>query len=285
MVVKHTKKLTYTWEETPDWLKDKYKTAVMQSGYLPGYMTYNECYHSLFYFHNQWATTWIFIIKMMLSAMCCAFICCVTLRDELDKSHCLPHIILFVACLSHTPISTFYHIFMNVSPDMQMYWNRADYAGIFVMIPLSSYSVSFYPFYCHPHLQVGQIVCVSIPACLNIILAVSPLYLKANKTRLLRTFFTGVVFSVALIPFFYDVANGLHVLYPSYVWGVLSIISCIAAGVSFISRFPERFYPYIFDNNINSHALMHFFIMTSHLCWYGFNISGYFNHKAIGFEC
>lgn len=148
-----------------------------------------------------------------------------------------------------------------------LYLNRAaDYAGIFIMIPLTSYSISFYPYYCKPKLQLGQMLCVSIPACLNIILAASPLYLKTNKTRLLRTSLTAIVITVALIPCFYDIANNSKVLYMRDMGYCINyFIHC-----SWCVICVERFYPYIFDNNINSHALMHFFIMTSHLCWYGF---------------
>lgn len=269
----------YTYEECPLFLKDT--TCTLYTGYRPQ-MGYIDCIKSIFYLHNQWGNIWTFIIKIPLSALACIILC----TEVDDLIHRLPFIILFVSCLSHTPVSILYHIFMCVSPEVKLAWNRADYACIFIMIMFTTYALGCYPFYCNQSLQIAQIIGTGVPALLNIILSATPMYKKARTMRTLRTCASGIVITLALMPVFYSaVTNGLKNPYYSVIWGFGSCIFYIIGGSLWVLHIPEKIIPYVFDKHLNSHTCMHICIVISHLLFYMFVFREYQFLKSIQFKC
>lgn len=272
---------TLRYEDTPEFLKDK--SGAVRSGYRPQ-LTYRQCIASLGYLHNQSGNVWVFIAKIPLSAVACAA-ACAHVASHGDGQHTLPFAVLFAACLVHTPVSVAYHLFMCVSPRVKMALNRADYSLIFVMVVMISYTLGYFSMHCAPELRAWQMVATAAPAAANVGLALSPLYAKANQTRALRTFFSAIVITLALMPVFYDAAYGHKTPYNSASWGLASCFSYVAGAAIWIARFPERWFPFTFDNHLNSHAWMHVAIAASHLLFYMFILRGYQNLAARGWAC
>ena len=230
------------------------KHHLIKSGYRPN-LNYMQCFYSLFYLHNQWAIIWTFIVKIPLSALLCMF--CI---QSMHSMQSIPFIVLFAACLIHTPVSVLYHMFMCVSPSVKLAWNRADYALIFVMILMTSYSLGYYPFYCNSRLHMIQMLTCGVPAILNIIWVLTPMYKHAFETRILRTVSSGLVIVLALFPVYYSI---------NY-YGIAAIVFYIIGAILWVMHLPEMIFPYVFDNNMNSHAWMHVCIVMSHLMFYGY---------------
>ena len=245
--------------------------------------------------HNQWAIIWTFIAKVPLSALTCGLICA-RVHDPRDM---LPFLMLLAACLAHAPVSALYHLFMPVSPSVKLAWNRADYALIFVMTVMISreaqgavacdcvaYALGYYPFYCHPRLQLGQMVGCAVPAACNIAWALTPLYRRAHQTRLLRVASAAVVIALALLPVFYSAAGpGWHAPYYPAAWGLAACALYPVGALLWCVHFPEKRFPYVFDNHMNSHAWMHVCIVAAHLLFYGFVFESYRVVRANSFAC
>lgn len=128
-------------------------------------------------------------------------------------------------------------------------------------------------YYYYPKIQIAQLVCCGVAALANIILALSPWYVKAYDTRVLRTILSGIVITIALFPVFFSVG----IKYPA-LYGLGACVSYAIGGLVWVLHIPERFVPYLFDNNMNSHALMHVSIVVSHLLFYMFVFRGYQHH-------
>ena len=263
--------------DTPEHLR--HPTGYIMTGYRPQ-LSYAGCFRSLFYMHNQWAIVWTFVLKIPLSALACGLICA-RLSDTRDM---LPFFVLLAACLVHAPVSAMYHLFMPVSPSVKLAWNRADYALIFVMTVMISYALGYYPFYCEPRLQLGQMVGCAVPAAFNIAWALTPLYRRAHQTRLLRVASAAVVIALALLPVFYAAAVTAYSGRPA-AWGLAACAMYPGGALVWIVHFPEKWFPCVFDNHMNSHAWMHVCIVAAHLLFYGFVFESYRVVRANSFAC
>ena len=176
---------------------------------------------------------------------------------------------------------------MPVGDPVKLALNRADYALMFVMAVIVSYTLGFYPFYCNPQFQLVQMLGCGVASALNVVWALTPVYRKSHQARLLRVLLSAAVVTLALLPVFYTAATstGWYAPYYPAAWGLAAWAFFPIGALVWVLHFPEKWIPRVFDCNMNSHAWMHLCVVVSHLLFYAFNFQGYRAMKAKGFVC
>eukprot|EP00916_Digyalum_oweni_P011164 GHVL01018539.1.p1 GENE.GHVL01018539.1~~GHVL01018539.1.p1 ORF type:complete len:387 (-),score=16.91 GHVL01018539.1:15-1175(-) len=190
-------------------------------------------------------------------------------------------IFLFVAfsCLAS---STAFHLFNVHSRKWFLVLLRMDYAGITLLIAGSFVPMVYYGFYCHKYLMLIYLL---MPSLFSSVI----LYYIFHKN--FHKFFLPEYTFYRLSAFLgFGLSGGLPVIHMLFVnsdsfnrvhvakWMVLMGLCYVVGGVLYGLRFPEKWFPRVFDVWGASHQLFHLFVLAGALSHY-FGIMTAYNSR------
>lgn len=148
----------YQWGPRDENVHDCYHKFYIDYGYRPT-STLAESFISLFQWHNETMNIWSHLIGFV-----CTLVAVVKFAVDLyfldNETYTAERLLLggYITCASLCLLfSTLYHWFCCVSPEVSDSLLRIDLTGIALLIGSSYFPVSYFGFYCTPHLQVAYL--------------------------------------------------------------------------------------------------------------------------------
>ena len=180
-------------------------------------------------------------------------------------------VFLFGAILCFT-FSTLFHWFCVVHPTLCHVLHKLDYAGISFLNFGSSFAIFYYYFYCRPFAFWIFTTCIFL-ACFSVFCASMSEWIDDPVHHRFKGFMYGFLGISNLIPFFYILylvnnasPENDDLPYGKEVIGVFALGAIYLTGLAFyITKFPERKFPYKFDFWLHSHAIWHCFVFGAAL--------------------
>jgi len=180
---------------------------------------------------------------------------------------------MFVYVLSAficTFLSSVYHLFSPMGPEMASRLLRLDFSGITVLVAGSFFPFIHYAFFCEPNWALFYLVGICSLAAVVCVATFTAWFARAeNRPIRFAMFLSLAAFSV--FPIIHLVAK--HGLASDAVgaWmpGMLRMAGtyCLG-GVIYSLRVPERFAPGRFDVWCHSHQLFHVAVVAAAYIWY-----------------
>ncbi|XP_061950635.1 heptahelical transmembrane protein 1-like [Populus nigra] len=166
--------------------------------------------------------------------------------------------------------SSICHLFSCHSHSLNILLLRMDYVGIVIMIITSFFPPMYYIFQCEPHWQFIYLGGITVMGMFTIVTLLSP-PLSTGKFRAFRAMLFASMGLFGLIPAVHSIiANWSNpkrdtiVAYES----AMAIFYLTGTGL-YVSRFPERLKPGLFDLTGHSHQIFHVFVVLGALAHYG----------------
>jgi len=185
----------------------------------------------------------------------------------LDK---LPFIVFLLSVQVCALASVAFHLFSCVSEKASLKLCACDFAGILILIGGSYISGLYYGFFCMQlmrHIYIGVITAVTVfgayCSCCS--------WFYTYEFRHLRIGVFGGLAGLGIVPTIHWVltndfhGDGRGVL----LHGIVAMYSLYACGLIFyVSRFPERHFPGLFDIFLSSHQIWHLFVALGAYVFY-----------------
>lgn len=261
--------------QVPAWLRFEELTT----HYRLGPATYAQALCSLFRAHNECINAWTMIVASVLSTVALAYVLAVVKPTRGDDL--VPFVALWFSAMIHLPFSVGYHLFMPISPDACNLWRKLDIAAIFASSCVLTFAIGYFV------LPKTLLVAITLCAALVTVIAWARIARFSMSTplekRSLATFIGSIVL-IYLAPMLLQSARDLvrlrRVTMPvAATLGVL--VSLFVGGMTYVTSFPERFFPGTFDLVGSSHQIMHVAIAAAHMCEFAF-ILGCYRRRAHG---
>lgn len=182
-----------------------------------------------------------------------------------------PLFIMLSAAIVCLGCSTIFHWFGSLNKKTFKLLSRFDYAGISFLIPGSCYPPYFYFYYCEQWIGKMYLAIITTLSVIVFVCTLTPDFHKPEKRRLRGTMFLALGVSTAF-PIFHLALFGNHITgfvnKPYLIYWYLGGISYVLAGLFFVLRIPEKYFPYTFDYWGNSHNLLHTFVVLGFVLHY-----------------
>lgn len=230
-------------------------------GYRVDY-SFTDCMASLFAQHNETCNVWTHIIGLIL------FICLGIYRYYTVLYDTPPTILgsflaFYCAGCVCMLTSAAYHLFSCMSESWQKWLYRQDMNGIVCMI-LGCYVPGIVlAFTCQPYLMMIYVTIVSVFGLLvlisnNIDVCLQPSFFT------IRISFLVTWAAFAIVPYHHWMTLNTPFQMESLAIPFIATFSLYGMGLVFwLSAFPERFFPGVFDTTINSHGIWHMFVFVA----------------------
>ncbi|CAK7345354.1 unnamed protein product [Dovyalis caffra] len=162
------------------------------------------------------------------------------------------------------------HLFSCHSHHLNILLLRMDYVGITTMIITSFFPPIYYIFQCEPHWQFIYLGGISVLGMFTIVTLLSPL-LSTPKFRAFRASLFAFMALFGLVPAAHAVVvNWSNPMRDTIVAYEAAMAIFYLTGTGFyVSRFPERLSPGLFDLTGHSHQIFHIFVILGALAHYG----------------
>ena len=188
-----------------------------------------------------------------------------TLNSHVEFFPVLVFIVSAILCLG---ISAVFHLFYVMNPRICKILQKLDYAGISILNFGSAYSMYYYYFYCDQTLYAVYSSVIGFACLLCFAVSLSD-WIDRPEARAFKGIMYAVLGFSNLIPVGHIIYLGMQdELAPGALplsccfTGVVAMAALYLVGVgAYISRFPERYFPKIFDIWLNSHTVFHFFVL------------------------
>lgn len=246
--------------DVPEWLRFPH----IKTGYRHGGDHYS-CFLSMFKYHNECLNAWSMVAGAVVSV-------CMTWWVFAEYHPTGMNALAFACfCLSyilHTPWSFGYHMFLPISQEVYLWWQRMDASFVFVMSALLTFSLSWN--FLSPAMTMLLFLADVTIVCVGIRDIFKP---PPNNTRLRRVTIMGLSALGYLIPVFLK-------LFVRFDIGTLLIpISLMGGALVYAHHFPERLAPGRFDAFGNSHHIMHLGVIVAHIMGFRFVLDNFLRKK------
>lgn len=232
------------------------------------YSSYSVCVHSLFEFHTETGNVWTMILAIITS-MTLYIYAEVSLR--LNKNDRAIFVCFMLSCVLHAPLSIGYHLFMPISPDINLTWRRLDTGGVFVVSVLLTFALG------RPVLPTPILFAVILSSTTTAALGVKEVLSWQSDKVIERKYLSRLISCAVLnylFPTMYYVVRHLisnNSLDFSCIAVLGMIISLTSGCIIFDYGFPQNIYKG--KSLITSHQIMHLSLVSAHLCEYAFIFS------------
>lgn len=190
-----------------------------------------------------------------------------------------PLFIMLSAAIVCLGCSTIFHWFGALNKKTFKLLSRFDYAGITFLIPGSCYPPYFYFYYCEQWIGIVYLAIITTLSIIVFVCTLTPDFHMPEKRRLRGTMFLALGVSTAF-PIFHLVFFGNHITgfvnKPHFIYWYLGGISYVVAGLFFVLRIPEKYFPYTFDYWGHSHNLLHTFVVIGFVLHYFGALDSYY---------
>ncbi|KAF7181249.1 hypothetical protein CNMCM7691_000467 [Aspergillus felis] len=246
--------------QIPAWMQwDPY----ILRGYRAQLDSYEQCFWSLFYLHNESVNTWSHMIPGMyfLTLLLAIDYWIIQLPLEVPVIDILA-IQTYVAGTAGCLIfSAAFHATNAHSPEVAHAFLKLDYLGIVMTITTTCISVTYFALYSYPVLQVTYILFTLLCAATIFWVALDP-RMDGARAGPWRAAVFFLLATSGLAPVF-------HVVWTEASSGLIRIpldsltVTCSSYAVGtavYVTRFPERFWPARFDLIGASHQIFHILV-------------------------
>ena len=168
--------------------------------------------------------------------------------------------------------SCVYHTFYVMSPTISKILQRLDMSGITVLIFGATYATLFYYFYCQPMIRLFYFLASLIACTVVFVISMCDFIHKAewNKTKGFMYGGLGISSGIPMLhafiqSLFSDSTNDFLPVNGVYL-GLIAMGATYLIGMYiYVDRFPEKYYPRVFDIWLNSHVIWHVFVFVATL--------------------
>lgn len=258
----------YKYSEIPDFLQGNPYVVQGYRAFLP----FSLCLKSLFIWNNETINIWSHLLGFMVFFFLTFYDNMVLL--PLLKSSYTDHIIVTLGlfCFQFCMLcSTGFHMFACHSEKASRRWLAIDLTGISIGVIGCYLPAVHYAFFC---LSIWRDIYLFIITCLSIstfVIMQNPRYFSSAWSTKRSMVYVGLV-AYGVIPTIHWVyLNGgiSSEIVQLFVPKVLIMYSLGAlAFVFYITKFPERFVPGLFDFIGSSHQWWHFIIVVAFAFWH-----------------
>lgn len=240
-----------------------YRYPYVFTGYRRSNLTKRECFGTLWVLHNQLFNALTMMILWPL-AIAYTFLGLYALHTPL-QTHIA--VLFLLQWYIQSPFSVVYHVFQAIDVEVAKRLCRFDYASILVACVIGVYINTYYAFNSYVTLRVVLFTISCTVTGVFLIITVSPSYDQFCLHRHFMLLAPAIHIVLTLIPVVYSeyrdggTQAGLPAILVTVNWGVCAIV--------WLSHFPERWFPIVFDKYTHSHTLMHLHIVIYQgLQWY-----------------
>ncbi|XP_047308446.1 heptahelical transmembrane protein 2 [Impatiens glandulifera] len=177
-----------------------------------------------------------------------------------------PWFIFLGGAMSCLICSSLSHLFACHSKQFNFFFWRLDYVGISIMIICSFFAPIHYAFSCNPQARLFYLSSITLLGILAIITLLAPVFsspkFRSFRASLFLTMgFSGVIPAAHAIFLFWRHPQILAALTYELLMGL-----CYGVGAAFyVTRFPERWKPGLFDIAGHSHQIFHLLVVAGAL--------------------
>ena len=228
-------------QDVPDWLRVPY----IQSGYIYPNLTFKQCFKLMFMWHNQTINAWTMILASTVSFFLYSY-----------YGHNVIFLLFMLSCIIHTPFAVANHILRHMNRETYALCKKMDVTLILTSSCMLTFTLSFYVFHIYiTYLLTFLSISMMIYTCLYTDSKIYGLGTNVNKWKHTTILLTNIL--LYLSPVFY---------YCNDSWEAKGVLlSALATMISYLSGFPERYYPERFDILGASHQFFHIFVLSAHV--------------------
>ncbi|KAJ1958732.1 hypothetical protein GGI12_004662 [Dipsacomyces acuminosporus] len=266
---KQTTKRTLIWDELPQWMRDN---QYILSGYRPQTNSFNKCFGSLFYLHNETGNIYSHLLGALLFLVLCFTI---THRvfaqfESIDWQDTATVYIFLLGAVGCMGLSSLFHTVTCHSPKVQHAYNKCDYIGIVFLIVGSCVPIFCYAFYCHPRLKLFYLSLIFTLGAFTVYLVVAPKFATSEYRPLRAITFVSLGLSGAIPGVHaYTLFGWDHLVNNMQVYHMLAMGGFYILGATiYAARIPERLLPGRFDYWLHSHQIFHIFVVVAAIFHY-----------------
>jgi adiponectin receptor len=256
----------------------------LESGYRIGY-SHADCLRSVFEAHNETWSIWTHLVALASWLVLLWFTFCRVLPPIWRSSpgslrHHVAMGLLIVPNIASMTSSVVFHTFRSMDEATYAALATVDFLLIVLVVAGTQVGQVLYAFWDHDALRRRYSLAITVLGVAGAAYCSVP-SLTHPAFRVIRTcVFVGIgCFDLVVTchAAWLVRANRQRVLLLCR-WVLVAYLLAGLAVVVYIPRFPERFWPGVFDNTLQSHVLMHLFLMaTEYAYWWHYFI----NFRAI----
>ncbi len=255
IIPRNNKKGLYDVTEIEEWARIPY----IESGYRCC-NSYNECIKTMIsMIHNESFNAWSMIICLFLSYNVAFDIISKHNMVLVDR---IPIYVLLFAITFHSPISFCYHSFRVISHEVMHKWRAADMSALMLVNVFCTYAASYYTLTI-PNTLVALSISSFFALCgvKDIFKSLNEIDIS-NKSNIVKRFF------MSSLPYYVLLLGRGYIASfqsPEMMFAISIISLQFIGGMFYISHWPQRQFPRIFDSLGCSHNLMHIFCCSTQL--------------------
>ncbi|KAK3360965.1 mPR-typeG-protein-coupled receptor [Lasiosphaeria ovina] len=256
------------YSEIPAWQQEN---EYVLSGYRPTSGSFAGSVRSLCRLHNETVNIWSHLLGCLLFLSLPVYLC----RWHIYQRHPTTAGLVDVAVISVYAVgvavcfalSAAAHAVWNHSIPVAHFSKKLDYLGILVLMWSAGIPTIYYGFSCNPELQVLYWLTTSISALGCAVFTFDPRFRQPRFRRWRAALYAGFGFSSLLFVGHGLLLHGwaLQKARMSLVWMAWMTLFNLVGVVAYVSRMPERWFPYRFDLFCSSHQIFHVAVMVAGL--------------------
>jgi adiponectin receptor len=260
--------LLLRWNDLPSWQQQEDNKFIL-TGYRPISGSFQKSLGSLQHIHNEIVNIYSHLLGAALFAILPLYVYARARNYYaiIQVGDIIGFTTFFFGVTLCFSLSASFHILLNHSEKVSIYWNQFDYLGIVILIWGSTVPAVYYGFYCDPNLQKLYWAIVSGLAVVCIIATLT------SKFRALRTYRTAMYVSLGLSAIVF-ITHGL-IIYGweiqnhrmSLTYMLITAILNLLGAIVYAARVPERWYPLRYDIYGCSHQILHFVVVFAGLIY------------------
>lgn len=273
----------YFYHELDEWQKDNH---FIKSGYIKESKSFRECFHSLYYLHNESVNIYSHLVpSLAFFPYVFAFVCLWMTNFENDQGiwERLNFLQFGLAASFCMFSSASFHCFKCHSKEVSKFGNQCDYFGIVVLITCSLISIVLFAFYDVPFWRNLYVMLFLIlgTICTKVTFDqkfATPQY-RPFRSLVFILFGLSGVLPVVTAVFLFGISNAYE--RSNALWLVLEGVFYITGALLYAARFPERLahnknedacIKGQFDIFGHSHQIFHFLVVVAACChWKALN--------------
>ena len=255
-----------SWDKISSWQQDN---EYILSGYRPASGSFEGCFGSLGYVHNETINIYSHVIGAFIFLTVPIYTYrALYLRYPLaTPADIFVFSTFFYGVSICFILSATYHITSNHSPQVQRFGNQLDYLGIVILMWGSTIPSIYYGFYCDARLQKIYWVNVSILATLCVVSTLHPRFRHPTLRPYRAAMYAGLGLSAVVFVVHGILLHGWAVQNQrmSVDWmGLMALFNLMGAAI-YAARVPERLRPRKYDIYGNSHQVLHVAVVLAGL--------------------
>lgn len=257
-------------------LFERMKEPFLETGYRIGY-TRADCLRSVFEWHNESMSIWTHAFAFFAWACIAAYTFTRLLPLRGNQKQLRVHRVLFsliiVPNLVSMASSVRFHTFRSIDEETYARLATTDFQCIVGVLIGTQLPQLYYAFSDRPRLRAWYLRIAAVLATIGLVYTSLPT-LTHPALRVLRTLVFCAVGSIAAVGTIHAAVLDWPPSKPGSKfwlhtrWVIVAYACALSAVAVYIPRFPERFFPEVFDNTLESHILMHLVLMASVFSFY-----------------